>query len=209
MITLTYFLVFFRMTQWNNKRTRQFSTLKTISFHYFFRLIINRNHRSVPFFHFIGDGDHWTESRRRRLHVFDRIGQEWEPIKKLIQWQFFKRSFYSRQKQNCSYPILSYLLYSVDLFWSSLMINDQLRWVEKFAKNPWSIIFIRHWTFDLKRKMMHQHQQDDDDNYPGKLLQQAALYLNVDLLKVKTSSNFFFSSTTVNWIFRICLSVMK
>jgi len=25
---------------------------------------------------------------------------------------------------------------------------------------------------------------DDDDNYPGKLLHQAALYLNVDLLKV-------------------------
>jgi hypothetical protein len=29
------------------------------------------------------------------------------------------------------------------------------------------------------------NDDDDDDNYPGKLLHQAALYLNVDLLKVR------------------------
>jgi hypothetical protein len=39
---------------------------------------------------------------------------------------------------------------------------------------------------------------DDDDNYPGKLLHQAALYLNVDLLKVIMTQiiillTFFFS----------------
>ncbi|CAF1219671.1 unnamed protein product [Adineta steineri] len=30
---------------------------------------------------------------------------------------------------------------------------------------------------------MNNNNDDDDDNYPGKLLHQAALYLNVDLLK--------------------------
>lgn len=33
------------------------------------------------------------------------------------------------------------------------------------------------------------NNDDDDDNYPGKLLHQAALYLNVDLLKVKLNFN--------------------
>jgi hypothetical protein len=33
------------------------------------------------------------------------------------------------------------------------------------------------------------NNDDDDDNYPGKILHQAALYLNVDLLKVKFHSN--------------------
>lgn len=31
---------------------------------------------------------------------------------------------------------------------------------------------------------MFRQDDDDDDNYPGKLLHQAAIYLNVDLLKV-------------------------
>ena len=32
------------------------------------------------------------------------------------------------------------------------------------------------------------NNDDDDDNYPGKLLHQAALYLNVDLLRVNPHS---------------------
>jgi len=33
------------------------------------------------------------------------------------------------------------------------------------------------------------NDDEDDDNYPGKLLHQAALYLNVDLLKVRFKSH--------------------
>ena len=33
------------------------------------------------------------------------------------------------------------------------------------------------------------NDDDDDDMYPGKLLHQAALYLNVDLLKVIVNEN--------------------
>jgi hypothetical protein len=46
-------------------------------------------------------------------------------------------------------------------------------------------------NFGTEKKLLYKififkmNNDDDDDNYPGKLLHQAALYLNVDLLKVK------------------------
>ena len=41
----------------------------------------------------------------------------------------------------------------------------------------------------FKTKMNIDIDDDDDDMYPGKLLHQAALYLNVDLLKVIVNKN--------------------
>jgi hypothetical protein len=52
------------------------------------------------------------------------------------------------------------------------------------------IILIKYFIFDITYGIK-MNTDDDDDNYPGKLLHQAALYLNVDLLKVILNQIFF------------------